>query len=76
MRDSISIRHRLVWLVLCLAAGVAAGMAGAWFSGNLYWYLAIPVALAIGWLRVANPEECIPPDVRQAGKSPGGDGAS
>jgi len=74
MPASKSIRHRLAWFVVCLAAGSAAGTAGAWFSGNPYWYLAIPAALAVGWLWVANPDECTPPATRGTGRAPGDDG--
>lgn len=70
-----SLRNRLAWLAGCLSAGAAVGMAGAWFTGNPYWYLAIPAALALGWLRVANPEECTPPATRRAGRAPDDDGA-
>ena len=45
-------------------------MAGAWFTGNPYWFLAIPAALAVGWLFVANPDECTPPATRRAGRAP------
>lgn len=50
-------------------------MAGAWFTGNPYWYLAIPAALALGWLWVANPDECTPPALRCADRAPGDEGA-
>jgi hypothetical protein len=75
-QPSRSIRNRLAWFVVCLAAGAAVGMAGTWFSGNPYWYLAIPAALAVGWLWVANPDECCPPAPRRAGRAPGDDVAS
>lgn len=70
-----SLRNRLAWFVLCLSAGAAAGMAGVWCTGNPSWYLAIPAALALGWLRVANPDECTPPATRRAGRAPDDDGA-
>ena len=50
-------------------------MAGAWFTGNPYWFLAIPAALALGWLWVANPDECTPPTTRRAGRAPGDEDA-
>ena len=70
-----SLRNRVTWFVVCLSAGAAAGMAGAWFTGNPSWYLAIPAALALGWLRVANPDECAPPTTRHAGRAPDDNGA-
>ena len=50
-------------------------MAGAWFTGNPSWFLAIPAALAIGWLFVANPDECTPPATRRADRAPDDEGA-
>lgn len=50
-------------------------MVGAWVTGNPYWFLAIVVALAVGWLLVANPDECTPPSARRAGRAPDDDGA-
>ena len=75
MSASRNLKSRLVWFLACLSAGAATGMAGAWFTGNPYWYLAIPAALALGWLWVANPEECTPPATRRAGRAPDDDGA-
>lgn len=46
-------------------------MVGTWFTDNPYWFLAIPAALAVGWLFVANPDECSPPATRRAGRAPG-----
>ncbi len=66
-----SLRNRLAWFVACLSAGAAAGMVGTWFTDNPYWFLAIPAALAVGWLFVANPDECSPPATRRAGRAPG-----
>lgn len=74
-RSPRSTRNRLAWFVVCLLAGAAAGMAGAWFTGNPYWFLAIPAALAIGWLFVANPDECTPPATRRAGRASDDEGA-
>lgn len=64
-----SIRNRLAWFVVCLSAGAAAGMAGTWFTGNPLWFLAIPATLALGWLWVANPDECLPSARRRAGSA-------
>lgn len=54
--------RRLVLLLALLAAGTAVGVLGSWLSGSALWYLAIPVALAAGWLRVADPTQCVPPE--------------
>lgn len=69
-RNPRSLRNRLVWFVVCLSAGAAAGMAGTWFTGNPSWFLAVPAALAVGWLLVANPDECSRPTPRRSGSVP------
>jgi len=49
---------RTLALLAVLAAGALLGAAGEWLSGSQYWFLAIPVALALGWLLLANPLAC------------------
>ena len=51
-------KGRLLLLLACLALGTAIGFVGYWFSGAQDWFLAIPGAVAAGWLFVANPEAC------------------
>ena len=75
MSASRNLKTRLAWFLACLSAGAAAGMAGAWLTGNPYWFLAIPAALAVGWLFVANPDECTPPSTHRAGREPDDEGA-
>jgi hypothetical protein len=75
MPASRKLKSRLAWFLACLAAGGAAGVAGAWFTGNPYWYLAIPAVLALGWLWVASPDECIPPATRRSGRASDDEGA-
>jgi len=36
-------------------------MIGNIFLESQNWFLAIPAAVAVGWLFVANPTECEPP---------------
>ncbi len=50
--------RRLLLLVLSLAAGVVVGAIGYHFTARQAWFLAIPGAVALVWLFVANPEEC------------------
>ncbi|MDH5540585.1 MAG: hypothetical protein OEY03_14385 [Rhizobacter sp.] len=52
--------RRLGWLLVCLAAGLAVGVAGSLVTGAQAWYLAVPAAIAIGWLFVADPTQCAP----------------
>jgi uncharacterized membrane protein YbjE (DUF340 family) len=50
--------RRIVWLVLCLAAGALVGATGHALSGDARWYLAMAAAFAAGWLFFANPMAC------------------
>lgn len=52
--------RRLVWLVTCIGVGGIIGAIGAGMTGSMLWYLAIPVAVAVGWLVVADPSSCAP----------------
>jgi hypothetical protein len=60
-----SVPHRTglrVWALLAvLALGAMFGASGAWLTGSQLWFVAIPTALATGWLFLANPLECQPP---------------
>ncbi len=61
-------------LLAVLAAGALLGAAGLRLTGEQHWLLAIPVALAAGWLFVADPLACRP-DRTGLGPSDGrGDG--
>ncbi len=55
-----SARPRIHALLAVLANGALAGAAGTWLTGNPSWWLAIPVALAVAWLFLANPLACEP----------------
>lgn len=56
---------RLACLIACFLAGLAIGYIGDTLTGSQAWYLAIPAALAVGWLFLADPTRCEPP---RAGK--------
>jgi hypothetical protein len=60
---------RALALLTVLATGALLGAAGAWLTGSQYWFLAIPGALALGWLFLANPLACAP-------EPPRGDGSA
>jgi hypothetical protein len=51
--------QRIVLFLACLAVGLAVGLMGFFATGSQWWYLAIPGAMAAGWLVVANPEHCM-----------------
>jgi hypothetical protein len=52
--------QRLIILLACLALGSFAGFIGWAASGSQWWWLAIPGSIAAGWLKLANPEQCLP----------------
>jgi len=54
--------RRALLLIICLGGGGVVGAVGEQFSGNEWWYLAIPIAVAVGWLFVGSPENCVPRD--------------
>jgi len=66
---SAGTKRRLAWLLACLVVGGFAGATGSALTGNAYWYLAIPAAIAAGWLFVADPEQCERP-ARREGSAP------
>ena len=49
---------RAIALVAVLSTGALLGAAGSWLTGSQHWFLAIPGALAVGWLFLANPLAC------------------
>ena len=57
-------RARLVLLLACTAAGLAVGALGLWRGGTSAWFLAVPAAVALGWLFVADPTACTTPPRR------------
>ncbi len=52
--------RRLAWLAACVAAGLWICLAGSHWSGSEWWWLAVPVAVATGWLVLADPTACMP----------------
>ena len=59
--------RRIAWLAACVGAGALVGVVGSRVSGDPVWLVAIPAAIAVGWLFVANPAECEPPGRRRPG---------
>lgn len=67
MRPPVSVRSpsssflkRLAWLLACMGVGTLVGFVGSAVSGNTVWYLAVPAAVAAGWLFFADPTQCEP----------------
>lgn len=61
--------RRLGWLLACAALGAAVALAGFFFSGSQWWSLAIPAALAGGWLFFGDPTQCDRPGGVGRGKT-------
>jgi len=57
--------RRLLLLLALAAAGGFVGAVGSALTGNAFWYGAIPAAVALGWLFVADPSRCDPTDRRR-----------
>ncbi len=53
--------RRLLLLLACVVAGLIIGVIGQHMTAQEAWFLAVPVCIALGWLFVANPDECISP---------------
>ena len=62
-----TVGRRLAWLVACVGVGALVGGVGSSISGDDVWFVAIPAAMAIGWLFVADPAECESPGLRRPG---------
>lgn len=52
--------RRFFLLIACIGVGAVIGVLGQFATGNVWWYLAIPIAVAAGWLWVGTPEQCCP----------------
>lgn len=48
-------------MLACIVVGLVIGAIGHAISGSTSWYLALPAAVAVGWMFVADPTECEPP---------------
>ncbi|MFA6901844.1 MAG: hypothetical protein WC236_02045 [Gallionellaceae bacterium] len=60
-KASVSVFRRLLLLVGCVALGLIIGYIGERLTSQAMWFLAVPVCIAIGWIFVANPDECVAP---------------
>lgn len=54
------ILQRVVTLVLAIGAGTAVGLIVQASLGSSWGFLAIPIAVAAGWLWWADPSQCTP----------------
>jgi hypothetical protein len=58
--------------VLWLSGGIALGLAGQAVTGEDAWFLAVPLAVAAGWWRLADPGKCTGPPADGEGPPPAG----
>lgn len=63
-----STRTRVVWLIVCLLGGGAAGAIGHAATGDAAWYLALPAVLAAAWWFLADPERCLTDESEEPGR--------
>jgi len=56
---------RLRWLIACVLGGAGVAAVGHAWSGHQAWYLALPAAIALGWLFFGTPHECATPGARR-----------
>jgi hypothetical protein len=63
--------RRLLLLVSCVGAGLIAGIAGAALTGQDEWFLAVPAAVALGWIFVGDPSRCHSPACEQRDRKDG-----
>jgi uncharacterized membrane protein YoaK (UPF0700 family) len=63
-----SFKRRLSWLAACVGSGLVVGLLGQALGGDAAWFLAVPACVALGWLMLADPTQCTPPQ-RQPGHS-------
>lgn len=54
----MSVRRRALLLAALAAAGFAVGLLGYGATASGWWLLAVPIAVAAGWLFVADPTRC------------------
>jgi hypothetical protein len=54
----VSVARRAALLVALALAGLAVGVAGHAATGTAWWFVALPIAVAAGWLFVADPTRC------------------
>jgi hypothetical protein len=52
--------RRIRLFVLCLGVGLMVAVLGQALWPSDAWWLALPAALALGWLLVADPSRCEP----------------
>ena len=63
-------RRRLLLLGGCIGVGSLAALLGVALSGSQVWWLAVPGAVLVVWLWVADPSQCLPSEL-PASQSPG-----
>jgi hypothetical protein len=59
-KGAMTLQRRVLLLGACIVAGCLVGAIGHNFFDSSAWFLAVPAFIAVAWLFVANPNECLP----------------
>ena len=65
LKPRISLAQRALLLLACCGLGLVIGFIGQSLTSQSAWFLAVPVCIAIAWLFVADPNECVACDAQR-----------
>lgn len=61
----LSLAQRALLLLACCGLGLVIGFIGQSLTSQSAWYLAVPICIAVAWLFVADPNECVACDAQR-----------
>ena len=61
----ISLAQRALLLLACCGLGLVIGFIGQSLTSQSAWYLAVPICIAVAWLFVADPNDCVACDAQR-----------
>jgi len=61
----LSLAQRALLLLACCGLGLLIGFIGQSLTSQAVWYLAVPVCIAVAWLFVADPNDCVACDAQR-----------
>lgn len=62
----ISLAQRALLLLACCGLGLVIGFIGQSLTSQSAWYLAVPICIAVAWLFVADPNDCVACDAQRS----------
>jgi hypothetical protein len=65
LKPRISLAQRALLLLACCGLGLVIGFIGQSLTSQSAWYLAVSICIAVAWLFVADPNECVACDVQR-----------